>query len=216
MLNTTNAIAENKDKSSEVLKLQLKHKIDDNDPMLAFFYLLESETKAIVEQNRKATSLIRNIEFYIPQMEKLITSIERYETKVRDRILDDLNQKFEVIENKHLENLSSIFVYTTDTKKLLTQIIEKENILKESINFIAQDIQNNLNDSVQNVETAFKEYAKKITSQKDSFEKDKSSFYKNMEENLKVSIDKSFFNLRNFMILNSSLIILFFVYVIFK
>jgi hypothetical protein len=79
--------------------------------MLAFFYLLESETKAIVEQNRKATSLIRNIEFYIPQMEKLITSIERYETKVRDRILDDLNQKFEVIENKHLENLSSIFVY---------------------------------------------------------------------------------------------------------
>lgn len=216
MLNTTNAIAENKDKSSEVLKLQLKHKIDDNDPMLAFFYLLESETKAIVEQNRKATSLIRNIEFYIPQMEKLITSIERYETKVRDRILDDLNQKFEVIENKHLENLSSIFVYTTDTKKLLTQIIEKENILKESINFIAQDIQNNLNDSVQNVETAFKEYAKKITSQKDSFEKDKSSFYKNMEENLKVLIDKSFFNLRNFMILNSSLIILFFVYVIFK
>jgi hypothetical protein len=216
MLNTTNAIAENKDKSSEVLKLQLKHKIDDNDPMLAFFYLLETETKAIVEQNRKATSLIRNIEFYIPQMEKLITSIERYETKVRDRILDDLNQKFEVIENKHLENLSSIFVYTTDTKKLLTQIIEKENVLKNSIKFIAQDIQNNLNDSVQNVETAFKEYAKKITSQKDSFEKDKSSFYKNMEENLKVSIDKSFFNLRNFMILNSSLIILFFVYVIFK
>jgi hypothetical protein len=68
--------------------------------MLAFFYLLESETKAIVEQNRKATSLIRNIEFYIPQMEKLITSIERYETKVRDRILDDLNQKFEVNENR--------------------------------------------------------------------------------------------------------------------
>lgn len=216
MLDNTNTIAENRDKNSEVLKLQLKHKIDDNDPILAFFYLLETETKAIVEQNRKATSLIRNIEFYIPQMEKLITSIERYETKVRDRILDDLNQKFEVIENKHLENLSSIFVYTTDTKKLLTQIIEKENILKESINFIAQDIQNNLNDSVQNVETAFKEYAKKITSQKDSFEKDKSSFYKNMEENLKVSIDKSFFNLRNFMILNSSLIILFFVYVIFK
>lgn len=216
MLGNTNTIAENKDKSSEVLKLQLKHKIDDNDPMLAFFYLLETETKAIVEQNRKATSLIRNIEFYIPQMEKLITSIERYETKVRDRILDDLNQKFEVIENKHLENLSSIFVYTTDTKKLLTQIIEKENILRESIKFIAQDIQNNLNDSVQNVESAFKEYAKKITSQKDSFEKDKSSFYKNMEENLKVSIDKSFFNLRNFMILNSSLIILFFVYVIFK
>ena len=216
MLDNTNIIAENRDKNSEVLKLQLKHKIDDNDPMLAFFYLLESETKAIVEQNRKATSLIRNIEFYIPQMEKLITSIERYETKVRDRILDDLNQKFEVIENKHLENLSSIFVYTTDTKKLLTQIIEKENILKESIKFIAQDIQNNLNDSVQNVETAFKDYAKKITSQKDSFEKDKSSFYKSMEENLKVLIDKSFFNLRNFMILNSSLIILFFVYVIFK
>ena len=216
MLDNTNTIAENRDKNSEVLKLQLKHKIDDNDPMLAFFYLLETETKAIVEQNRKATSLIRNIEFYIPQMEKLITSIERYETKVRDKILDDLNQKFEVIENKHLENLSSIFVYTTDTKKLLIQIIEKENILKESINFIAQDIQNNLNDSVQNVETAFKDYAKKITSQKDSFEKDKSSFYKNMEENLKVSIDKSFFNLRNFMILNSSLIILFFVYVIFK
>lgn len=216
MLDNTNTIAENRDKNSEVLKLQLKHKIDDNDPMLAFFYLLETETKAIVEQNRKATSLIRNIEFYIPQMEKLITSIERYETKVRDKILDDLNQKFEVIENKHLENLSSIFVYTTDTKKLLTQIIEKENILKESIKFIAQDIQNNLNDSVQNVETAFKDYAKKITSQKDSFEKDKSSFYKSMEENLKVSIDKSFFNLRNFMILNSSLIILFFVYVIFK
>ena len=216
MLDNTNIIAENRDKNSEVLKLQLKHKIDDNDPMLAFFYLLETETKAIVEQNRKATSLIRNIEFYIPQMEKLITSIERYETKVRDRILDDLNQKFEVIENKHLENLSSIFVYTTDTKKLLTQIIEKENILKESIKFIAQDIQNNLNDSVQNVETAFKDYAKKITSQKDSFEKDKSSFYKSMEENLKVLIDKSFFNLRNFMILNSSLIILFFVYVIFK
>ena len=216
MLDNTNIIAENRDKNSEVLKLQLKHKIDDNDPMLAFFYLLETETKAIVEQNRKATSLIRNIEFYIPQMEKLITSIERYETKVRDRILDDLNQKFEVIENKHLENLSSIFVYTTDTKKLLTQIIEKENILKESIKFIAQDIQNNLNDSVQNVESAFKEYAKKITFQKDSFEKDKNSFYKNMEENLKVLIDKSFFNLRNFMILNSSLIILFFVYVIFK
>lgn len=216
MLGNTNTTTENRDKNSEVLKLQLKHKIDDNDPILAFFYLLESETKAIVEQNRKATSLIRNIEFYIPQMEKLITSIERYETKVRDRILDDLNQKFEVIENKHLENLSSIFVYTTDTKKLLTQIIEKENILRESIKFIAQDIQNNLNDSVQNVENAFKDYAKKITSQKDSFEKDKSSFYKSMEENLKDSIDKSFFNLRNFMILNSSLTILLFTYVIFK
>ena len=216
MLGNTNTIAENKDKSSEVLKLQLKHKIDDNDPMLAFFYLLETETKAIVEQNKRATSLIRNIEFYIPQMEKLITSIERYETKVRDRILDDLNQKFEVIENKHLENLSCIFDYTTNTKELLTQIIEKENILKKSIKFIAQDIQNNLDDSVLNVENAFKEYAKKITSQKDSFEKDKSGFYKNMEQNLKALINKSFFNLRNFMILNSSLTILLFVYVIFK
>lgn len=106
MFDTTNTTTVNRDKNSEVLKLQLKHKIDDNDPMLAFFYLLEAETKA-VEQNKKASVLTRDIEFYIPQMEKLITSIERYETKVRDKIINDLNQKFEVIENKHLENLSS-------------------------------------------------------------------------------------------------------------
>ena len=216
MFDTANTTAVNRDKNSEVLKLQLKYKIDDNDPMLAFFYLLEAETKAIVEQNKKASVLTRDIEFYIPQMEKLITSIERYETKVRDKIINDLNQKFEVIENKHLENLSSIFNHTTDAKELLRQIIEKENVLKNSIKFIAQDIQNNLDDSVQKVETALEEYAKKITSQKDSFEKDKSSFYKNMEENLKASIDKSFFNLRNFMILNSSLTIILFAYVIFK
>ena len=216
MLGNTNTTTENRDKNSEVLKLQLKHKIDDNDPILAFFYLLESETKAIVEQNKKASVLIKDIEFHIPKMEKLIQSVQRYETNVRDKIINDLNQKFEVIENKHLENLSSIFNHTTDAKELLRQIIEKENVLKNSIKFIAQDIQNNLDDSVLNVETALEEYAKKITSQKDSFEKDKSSFYKNMEQNLKASIDKSFFNLRNFMILNSSLTIILFAYVIFK
>jgi hypothetical protein len=216
MFDTANTTAVNRDKNSEVLKLQLKYKIDDNDPMLAFFYLLETETKAIVEQNKKASVLIKDIEFHIPKMENLIQSVQRYETNVRDKIINDLNQKFEVIENKHLENLSSIFNHTTDAKELLRQIIEKENVLKNSIKFIAQDIQNNLDDSVQNVETAFKEYAKKITSQKDSFEKDKSSFYKNMEQNLKASIDKSFFNLRNFMILNSSLTVILFAYVIFK
>jgi hypothetical protein len=216
MLDTTNTTAVNRDKNSEVLKLQLKYKIDDNDPMLAFFYLLETETKAIVEQNKKASVLIKDIEFHIPKMEKLIQSVQRYETNVRDKIINDLNREFELIENKHLENLSSIFNCTTDVKELLRQIIEKENVLKNSIKFITQDIQYNLEDSVLNVETALEEYAKKITSQKDSFEKDKSSFYKSMEENLKDSIDKSFFNLRNFMILNSSLTILLFTYVIFK
>lgn len=216
MFDTTNTTAVNRDKNSEVLKLQLKYKIDDNDPMLAFFYLLETETKAIVEQNKKASVLIKDIEFHIPKMERLIQSVQRYETNVRDKIINDLNREFELIESKHLENLSSIFNCTTDVKELLKQVIEKENVLKNSITFIAQDIQNNLNDSVLNVETALEEYAKKITSQKDAFEKDKSSFYKSMEENLKASIDKSFFNLRNFMILNSSLTILLFAYVIFK
>ena len=216
MLDNTNTIIENRDKDSEVLKLQLKHKIDVNDPMLAFFYLLETEIKAIIEQNKKASVLIKDVEFYIPKMERLIQSVQRYETNVRDKIINDLNQEFELIEKKHLENLSAIFNCATDVKELLKQVIAKENVLKNSITFIAQDIQNNLNDSVQKVETALEEYAKKITSQKDSFEKDKSSFYKNMETNLKASIDKSFFNLRNFMILNSSLTILLFAYVIFK
>ena len=216
MFDTTNTTTENRDKNSEVLKLQLKYKIDDNDPMLAFFYLLETETKAIVEQNKKASVLIKDIEFHIPKMKQLVSSVESYETNVRDKIINDLNQKFELIENKHLENLYSIFNHTTDVKELLIQIIEKENVLKNSIKFITQDIQYNLEDSVLNVETALEEYAKKITFQKDYFEKDKSSFYKNMEQNLKDLIVKSFFNLRNFMILNSSLTIFLFTYVIFK
>ena len=44
-----------KNKNSKILQLQLKYKIDEMDPLLGFFYLLEDEIQDIVEQNKKAS-----------------------------------------------------------------------------------------------------------------------------------------------------------------
>ena len=205
MFDTTNTTAENRDKNSEVLKLQLKHKIDDNDPMLAFFYLLETETKAIVEQNKKASVLIKDIEFHIPKMERLIQSVQRYETNVRDRILDDLNSNLKELELVHAKNLTSILSEASEMQNNFERILVREEELKED-----------LKNSRESVVSELDKFALEIKLQRNSFENTKSNFYKEMEVNLKASIDKSFFNLRNFMILNSSLTILLFTYVIFK
>ena len=205
MLDTTNTTTENRDKNSEVLKLQLKYKIDDKDPMLAFFYLLEAETKAIVEQNKKASVLIKDIEFHIPKMERLIQSVQRYETNVRDRILDDLNSNLKELELVHAKNLTSILSEASEMQNNFERILVREEELKE-------DLKNSREAVVRELE----KFAFEIKLQKKSFENTKSNFYKDMEVNLKASIDKSFFNLRNFMILNSSLTILLFTYVIFK
>lgn len=205
MFDTTNTTAENRDKNSEVLKLQLKHKIDDNDPMLAFFYLLETETKAIVEQNKKASVLIRDIEFHIPKMKQLVSSVESYETNVRDRILDDLNLNLKNLELEHAKNLTSILSSALKMENNFERILKKEEELKED-----------LKNSRKSVVSELDKFAFEIKLQRNSFQNTKSNFYKDMEVNLKASIDKSFFNLRNFMILNSSLTILLFTYVIFK
>ena len=198
-------MAKNKDKSSKILQLQLKYKIDETDPLLGFFYLLEDEIEDIVEQNKKASILIRDIEFHIPKMKQLVSSVESYETNVRDRILDDLNLNLKNLELEHAKNLTSILSKALKMENNFEEILKKEDELKED-----------LKNSREAVICEFEKFAFEIKLQKKSFENTKSNFYKDMEVNLKASIDKSFFNLRNFMILNSSLTILLFTYVIFK
>lgn len=198
-------MAKNKDKSSKILQLQLKYKIDETDPLLGFFYLLEDEIQDIVEQNKKASVLIRDIEFHIPKMKQLVSSVESYETNVRDRILDDLNLNLKNLELEHAKNLTSILSEASEMQNNFERILVREEELKE-------DLKNSREAVVRELE----KFAFEIKLQKKSFENTKSNFYKDMEVNLKASIDKSFFNLRNFMILNSSLTILLFTYVIFK
>ncbi len=194
-----------KNKNSKILQLQLKYKIDEMDPLLGFFYLLEDEIQDIVEQNKKASVLIRDIEFHIPKMKQLVSSVESYETNVRDRILDDLNLNLKNLELEHAKNLTSILSEASEMQNNFERILVREEELKE-------DLKNSREAVVRELE----KFAFEIKLQKKSFENTKSNFYKDMEVNLKASIDKSFFNLRNFMILNSSLTILLFTYVIFK
>lgn len=205
ILTSNENMAKNKDKSSKILQLQLKYKIDETDPLLGFFYLLEDEIQDIVEQNKKASVLIRDIEFNIPKMKQLVSSVESYETNVRNRILDDLNLNLKNLELEHAKNLTSISSKASDMQNNFERILEKEEELKED-----------LKNSRESVVSELDKFALEIKLQRNSFENTKSNFYKDMEVNLKASIDKSFFNLRNFMILNSSLTILLFTYVIFK
>ena len=203
MLDTTNTTAENRDKNSEVLKLQLKYKIDDNDPMLAFFYLLEAETKAIVEQNKKASILIKDLEFHIPKMKQLILSVESYEINVRNKILEDLNIKLEAVETEHAKNLTSILSSALKMENNFERILKKEEELKED-----------LKNSRESVVSELDKFALEIKLQRNSFENSKSNFYKNMEENLKILFEKSFSNLKILVISNITLSLIIFTYLL--
>lgn len=205
MFDTTNTTAENRDKNSEVLKLQLKHKIDDNDPLLGFFYLLEDEIQDIVEQNKKASILIKDLEFHIPKMKQLILSVESYETNVRDRILDDLNSNLKELELEHVRNLTSISSKASDMQNNFERILEKEEELKEE-----------LKNSREAVISELEKFAFEIKLQRNSFENSKSNFYKNMEENLKNLFEKSFSNLKILVISNITLTLILFIYLLLK
>lgn len=193
----------NKDKSSKILQLQLKYKIDDNDPLLGFFYLLEDEIQDIVEQNKKASILIKDLEFHIPKMKQLILSVESYETNVRDRILDDLNSNLKELELEHVRNLTSISSKASDMQNNFERILEKEEELKEE-----------LKNSREAVICELEKFAFEIKLQKKSFENSKSNFYKDMEENLKILFEKSFSNLKILVIFNITLSLIIFTYLL--
>ena len=196
-------MAKNKDKSSKILQLQLKYKIDENDPLLGFFYLLEDEIQDIVDQNKKASILIKDLEFHIPKMKQLILSVESYETNVRDRILDDLNSNLKELELEHVRNLTSISSKASDMQNNFERILEKEEELKED-----------LKNSREAVVSELEKFALEIKLQRNSFENSKSNFYKNMEENLKILFEKSFSNLKILVISNITLSLIIFTYLL--
>lgn len=196
-------MAKNKDKSSKILQLQLKYKIDENDPLLGFFYLLEDEIQDIVDQNKKASILIKDLEFHIPKMKQLILSVESYEVNVRDRILDDLNSNLKELELEHVRNLTSISSKASDMQNNFERILEKEEDLKED-----------LKNSRESVVSELEKFALEIKLQRNSFENTKSNFYKDMEENLKILFEKSFSNLKILVIFNITLSLIIFTYLL--
>jgi hypothetical protein len=198
-------MAKNKDKSSKILQLQLKYKIDENDPLLGFFYLLEDEIQGIVEQNKKASILIKDLEFHIPKMKQLILSVESYEINVRNKILEDLNIKLEAVETEHAKNLTSILSSALKMENNFERILKKEEELKEE-----------LNNSRESVVSELDKFALEIKLQRNSFENSKSTFYKNMEENLKNLFEKSFSNLKILVISNITLTLILFIYLLLK
>lgn len=189
-----------KNKSSKILQLQLKYNIDENDPLLGFFYLLEDEIQDIVEQNKKASILIKDIEFHIPKMKQLILSVESYEINVRNKILQDLNVKLQFIEIEHAKNLTSILSDASKMENNFERILKKEEELKE-----------NLKNSREIVICEFEKFAFSIKNERKFFEKEKNSFYKNMEENLKILFEKSFLNLKILVISNITLSLIIFI-----
>lgn len=189
-----------KNKSSKILQLQLKYNIDENDPLLGFFYLLEDEIQDIVEQNKKASILIKDIEFHIPKMKQLILSVESYEINVRNKILEDLNIKLEAVETEHAKNLTSILSSALKMENNFERILKKEEELKE-----------NLKNSREIVICEFEKFAFSIKNERKFFEKEKNSFYKNMEENLKILFEKSFLNLKILVISNITLSLIIFI-----
>lgn len=203
ILTSNENMAKNKDKSSKILQLQLKYKIDETDPLLGFFYLLEDEIQDIVEQNKKASILIKDLEFHIPKMKQLILSVESYETNVRDRILDDLNSNLKELELEHVKNLTSISSKASEMQNNFERILEKEEELKED-----------LKNSREAVVSELDKFAFEIKLQRNSFENSKSNFYKNMEENLKILFEKSFSNLKIFVISNITLTLIVFTYLL--
>ncbi|AXX90470.1 hypothetical protein CKA55_11780 [Arcobacter suis] len=194
-----------KNKNSKILQLQLKYKIDETDPLLGFFYLIEDEIQDIVEQNKKASILIKDLEFHIPKMKQLILSVESYETNVRDRILDDLNSNLKELELKHVRNLTSISSKASEMQNNFERILEKEEELKED-----------LKNSREAVVSELEKFAFEIKLQRNSFENSKSNFYKNMEENLKILFEKSFSNLKILVIFNITLSLIIFTYLLLK
>ena len=196
-------MAKNKDKSSKILQLQLKYKIDENDPLLGFFYLLEDEIQDIVDQNKKASILIKDLEFHIPKMKQLILSVESYEINVRNKILEDLNIKLEAVETEHAKNLTSILSSALKMENNFERILKKEEELKED-----------LKNSRESVVSELDKFALEIKLQRNSFENSKSNFYKNMEENLKILFEKSFSNLKILVISNITLSLIIFTYLL--
>ena len=196
-------MAKNKNKNSKILQLQLKYKIDETDPLLGFFYLLEDEIEDIVDQNKKASILIKDLEFHIPKMKQLILSVQSYETNVRDRILDNLNLNLKNLELEHAKNLTSISSKASDMQNNFERILEKEEDLKED-----------LKNSREAVVSELEKFALEIKLQRNSFENSKSTFYKNMEENLKILFEKSFSNLKVFVISNITLTLILFIYLL--
>lgn len=194
-----------KNKNSKILQLQLKYKIDENDPLLGFFYLLEDEIQDIVEQNKKASILIKDLEFHIPKMKQLILSVESYEINVRNKILEDLNIKLEAVETEHAKNLTSILSSALKMENNFERILKKEEELKED-----------LNNSRESVVSELDKFALEIKLQRYSFENSKSNFYKNMEENLKNLFEKSFSNLKILVISNITLTLILFIYLLLK
>ncbi len=192
-----------KNKSSKILQLQLKYKIDETDPLLGFFYLLEDEIEDIVEQNKKASILIKDLEFHIPKMKQLILSVESYEVNVRDRILDDLNSNLKELELEHVRNLTSISSKASEMQNNFERILEKEEDLKED-----------LKNSREAVVSELDKFALEIKLQRNSFENSKSNFYKNMEENLKILFEKSFSNLKILVISHITLSLIIFTYLL--
>lgn len=198
-------MAKDKNKNSKILQLQLKYKIDETDPLLGFFYLLEDEIQDIVEQNKKASILIKDLEFHIPKMKQLILSVESYEINVRNKILEDLNIKLEAVELEHAKNLTSILSSALKMENNFERILKKEEELKED-----------LKNSRESVVSELDKFALEIKLQRNSFENSKSNFYKNMEENLKILFEKSFLNLKIFVISNITLTLIVFTYLLLK
>lgn len=196
-------MAKNKDKSSKILQLQLKYKIDETDPLLGFFYLLEDEIQDIVDQNKKASILIKDLEFHIPKMKQLILSVESYEINVKNKILEDLNIKLEAVETEHAKNLTSILSSALKMENNFERILEKEEELKED-----------LKNSREAVVSELDKFAFEIKLRRNSFENSKSNFYKNMEENLKILFEKSFSNLKILVIFNITLSLIIFTYLL--
>jgi hypothetical protein len=205
ILTSNETIVKNKEKNknSKILQLQLKYKIDETDPLLGFFYLLEDEIEDIVEQNKKASILIKDFEFHIPKMKQLILSVESYEVNVRDRILDDLNSNLKELELEHVKNLTSISSKASDMQNNFERILEKEEELKEDLKNSREAVVSELN-----------KFALEIKLQRNSFENSKSNFYKNMEENLKNLFEKSFSNLKILVISNITLSLIIFTYLL--
>jgi hypothetical protein len=203
ILTSNENMAKNRDKSSKILQLQLKYKIDETDPLLGFFYLLEDEIEDIVELNKKASILIKDLEFHIPKMKQLILSVESYEINVRNKILEDLNIKLEAVEIEHAKNLTSILSNALKMENNFERILEKEEDLKED-----------LKNSREAVISELDKFALEIKLQRNSFENSKSNFYKNMEENLKILFEKSFSNLKILVISNITLSLIIFTYLL--
>lgn len=191
------------DKRSKILELQLKYNVDENDPLLGFFYLLEEEMRDIVIQNEKASVLIKDLEFHIPKMKQLILSVESYEMNVRDRILQDLNKKLVFIETEHAKNLTSVLSSASKMENIFENIVKKEEDLKED-----------LKNSREAVIYEFQRFASSIKIERAFFEREKNSFYKNMEENLKNLFKKSFSNLKLLVISNITLTLILFIYLL--